>query len=158
MAGIVLTTAGVTIGYAVEQTAGTRPTTGYKLIHDLKEVPDFNPEPEGIESTDLEAKEYKTYVDGLKDMGGALAFLANFTQQLQDAWDALITEYDEAAAAGKKTWFEIQHPNLKKSVFFAGKPSRMGLPSMSVNSILEASVYITPVGEPTWETKSTATA
>jgi hypothetical protein len=155
MAGIVLTTAGVTIGYAVETEKGVRPVSGYTVIHDLKEVPDFNPEPEGIESTDLEATEYKTYVDGLKDMGGALGFLANFTQDLQTAWDALVTAYDNAAKENKHTWFEIKHPGLAKSVFFRGKPSKMGLPSMSVNSILETTVYITPTGEPVWETKST---
>ena len=39
--GIAITTAGITVGYAVETTAKTRPTTGYKLIPDLKEIPDM---------------------------------------------------------------------------------------------------------------------
>lgn len=157
MAGIALTTAGVTIGYAVEATAGTRPTAGYTTIHDIKEVPDFNPEPESLETTDLEATEYKTYTEGLKDIGGALGFLANFTESLQTEWDALVEAAATAEDAGKKTWFEIKHPKLTKSVFFTGKPSKMGLPSMSVNSVLETTVYITPTGEPKWETKSTTT-
>lgn len=155
MAGITLTTAGVTVGYAVEATAGTRPTTGYTLIHDLKEIPDFNPEPESLETTDLEATEYKTYTEGLKDIGGALGFLANFTEELQNTWDELVSDVEEAEVAGKKAWFEIKHPKLTKSVFFTGKPSKMGLPSMGVNSVLETTVYITPTGEPKWETKST---
>ena len=155
MAGIALTTAGVTIGYAVEAAAGTRPTAGYTIIHDIKEVPDFNPEPESLETTDLEATEYKTYTEGLKDIGGALGFLANFTESLQTEWDALFEAATAAEDAGKKTWFAITHPKLAKAVFFTGKPSKMGLPSMSVNSVLETTVYITPTGEPKWEAKIT---
>lgn len=152
--GIALSTAGVTFGYAVEATAGTRPTSGYTQIHDIKEIPDFNPEPESIEATDLEETDSKFYVAGLKDVGGALSFLANFTQTLQDQWDGIVEEYEEASAAGKKMWFEIKHPKLTKSVFFPGEPSPMGLPGMGVSNVLETNLYITPMGAPTWETKS----
>ena len=153
--GIALTTAGVTIAYAVESAADTRPTTGYTVIHDIKEIPDFNPEPESLETTDLEVTGYKTYTEGLKDVGGALGFLANFTNELQDAWAELVEANETAEASGLRTWFEIKHPKLDESVFFTGKPSKMGLPSMSVNSVLETTVYITPTGEPQWETKTT---
>ena len=46
--GVALNTAGVTVGYAVEASAGTRPTTNYIEIPDIKEVPEMNPEPENI--------------------------------------------------------------------------------------------------------------
>lgn len=153
--GIALSTAGVAIKYAVETNANTRPTTGYTRIHDIKEVPDFNPEPETIEATDLEETEYKFYVAGLKDVGGALGFLANFTQSLQTQWDEVVEAYKTALAANKRMWFEISHPKLEKSVFFTGEPASMGLPSMSVSSILETTLYITPTSSPIWETKST---
>ena len=48
MAGIALSTAGVTVSYAVETEVNTRPTAGYAVIHDIKSIPDFNPEPETI--------------------------------------------------------------------------------------------------------------
>lgn len=156
MAGIALSTAGVTVGYAVETEEGKRPTMGYKHIPDIKSIPDFNPEPETLESTTLEETEYKTYVDGLKDVGGALAFGANFTQKLQDEWDTIVKAYETAIAEKKRMWFEIQHPKLAKSVFFHGKPSKMGLPGIETNNILETSVYITPNGAPDWFEKSTA--
>lgn len=154
--GIALSTAGVTVGYCVETTENTRPTSGYTIIPDIKEIPDFNPEPETIEATDLEETEYKFYVAGLKDVGGALSFTANFTQKLQTSWDNLVTAYENAKKEGKRMWFEIKHPDLTKSVFFPGEPSNMGLPSMSVSSILETSLYITPNGSPEWAEKSTA--
>ena len=156
--GIALSTAGVTVGYAVESTAGTRPTTGFKLIPDIKEVPEMNPEPETLETTTLAATEFKTYIEGLKDLGGALSFLANFTTELETAWGELVEAYITAKGTGKSVWFEVKHPQLAKSVFFTGQPSAMGLPAMSVNSILETNLYITPTNAPTWETKTTASA
>ena len=152
--GIALSTAGVTINYAVETEKETRPTTGYTQIPDIKEVPDFNPEPETHEATDLEETEYKFYVAGLKDVGGALGFLANFTEKLQTEWDGIVEQYNTATASGKRVWFEIKHPKLPKALYFTGEPSPMGLPSMAPNGILETTIYITPTNSPKWETKS----
>jgi hypothetical protein len=152
--GVAISTAGVTFGYCVEETAGTRPTSGYTIIPDVKEIPEMNPEPETLESTTLAETEFKTYIEGLKDLGGALSFLANFTDELEGAWETLVSAYKTAIESGKATWFEIKHPKLDKSVFFTGQPSAMGLPAMSVNSILETNLYITPTNAPAWETKS----
>ena len=152
--GIAISTAGVTFGYAVEATAGTRPETGYTLIPDVKEIPEMNPEPETLESTTLAETEFKTYIEGLKDLGGALSFLANYTTELEEVWATLVSAYKTAVAADKSVWFEVKHPKLEKSVFFTGQPSAMGLPAMSVNNILETNLYITPTNAPAWEEKS----
>lgn len=154
--GIAISTAGVTFGYAVEATKGTRPTTGYTIIPDVKEIPEMNPEPETLETTDLSQTEFKTYIEGLKDLGGALSFLANYTTELETVWAELVTEYKAAAEEDKSVWFEVKHPKLEKSVFFTGQPSAMGLPAMSVGNVLETNLYITPTNAPAWETKTTA--
>jgi hypothetical protein len=143
------------VGYAVETVKGTRPTSGYTLIPDIKEVPEMNPEPETLETTTLAETEYKTYIEGLKDLGGALAFTANYTTEVETVWAELVEEYKTAIDSGLATWFEIKHPKLDKSVFFTGQPSAMGLPAMSVNSVLETSLYITPTSAPQREAKST---
>jgi hypothetical protein len=153
--GIALSTAGVTFGYAVETSKGTRPTTGYTNIPDVKEVPEMNPEPETLETTTLAETEFKTYIEGLKDLGGALSFLANYTTELETVWTALVSAYKTAKTDGKSVWFEVKHPGLTKSVFFTGQPSAMGLPAMGVNAVLETNLYITPTNAPVWETKST---
>lgn len=154
--GIAISTAGVTFGYAVESTKGTRPTTGYTVIPDVKEIPEMNPEPENLETTDLSQTEFKTYIAGLKDLGGALSFLANYTTELETVWGELVAEYKAAAESDKSVWFEVKHPKLEKSVFFTGQPSAMGLPAMSVGNVLETNLYITPTNAPIWETKTTA--
>ena len=153
--GIALSTAGVKVKYAVEETKGTRPTSGYTDIPDIKEVPEMNPEPETLESTTLAETEYKTYIAGLKDLGGALSFLANHTEELMAEWDKLITAFKEAKKEDKAVWFDIVHPGLTKTVSFKGEPSAMGLPQMGVSSVLETNLYITPLNEPQWYPKST---
>jgi hypothetical protein len=153
--GIAISTAGVTFGYAVEVTKGTRPTTGYTLIPDVKEIPEMNPEPETLETTVLSETEFKTYIEGLKDLGGALSFLANYTTDLETVWAELVAAYKAAIAEDKATWFEVKHPKLEKSVFFTGQPSAMGLPAMAVGNVLETNLYITPTNAPAWEAKST---
>ena len=152
--GIALSTAGVTVGYAIEEVKGTRPVSGFAVIPDIKSIPEMNPEPETLESTTLAETEFKTYIEGLKDLGGALAFTANYTTELETVWAELVEAYKTAIDSGLATWFEIKHPKLEKSVFFKGQPSAMGLPAMDVNSVLETSLYITPTSAPQREAKS----
>ena len=47
-------TAGMRLYYAVEATAGERPTSGLTKIPEVKSIPSFNPSPETIDSTTLE--------------------------------------------------------------------------------------------------------
>jgi len=150
-----LSTAGVSLQYAVESVAGTRPTTGYIKLDGLKSTPSLNPAPETIESTTLDETEWKTYVSGLKDLGGALEFTFNLTQHLVGIWDTLMTAYETAKAANKSVWFTIVIPGLEKSIYFTGEPSAMGVPETSVSSILETTNYITPTNAPAYYTKPT---
>lgn len=148
---IELSTAGILLGYGVEQTAGTKPST-FKQVKGAKSLPDMNPEPSTLETTPLEALEWKTYIDGLKDPGGALAVLFNMTEELQTTWDALYEEYKTAAEAGKKMWWEFYIPGLTKAFFFTGNPSPLGFAGAEVDSVLENSAYITPTGNIGWDT------
>lgn len=155
MAGIQLSTAGVTLLYAAEATAGTRPTTGYEKISEIKSIPELNPEPDNLETTTLEETEWKTYVPGLKDIGGALSFTANLTEASMTEWEGVVDAYDTAAAENKATWFCIVIPGLTKALYFTGQPSPMGMPAMEVSAVLETTLYITPTGVPQWAAKPT---
>lgn len=150
-----LSTAGVYLAYAVEETKGTRPTSGYTKLTGAKTTPSLNPSPETLETTTLDETEYKTYIDGLKDLGGALEFTFNLTEQLVTEWDALMVAYKAAKEEEKATWFTIVIPGLKDSFYFTGNPSEMGLPETSVSSVLEITNYITPTGAPVKATKPT---
>ena len=152
-----VSTAGMYLAYCAETTAGTRPTTGYTKIPEIKSMPSFNPAPETIESTTLDETEYKTYVEGLKDLGGALEFGANLTDDLVDFWETLLTAYDTAAAAGKSVWFAVVHPKLTKATFFCGDPAPIGINEAAVSSMAETTLYITPVSAPILAAKPTTT-
>ena len=150
-----LSTIGVQLHYAVETTAGTRPTSGYTRLYGIKSTPSLNPAPDALETTTLDELEYKTYVDGLKDLGGALEFTFNLTEALITAWDNLMEAYNAGKVANKRTWFCIVVPGLSDAFYFPGNPSPMGLPETSVNTVLEITNYITPVGAPVKATKPT---
>ena len=148
-----LSTAGIHLKYAAEVTSGVRPTTGYIDLKGVKSTPSLNPSPETLETTDLNETKYKTYIDGLKDLGGALEFTFNLTQELVDIWDELMTTYEENKATNKAIWFFIDIPGLTKGLFFTGNPSEMGIPETTVNSVLETTNYITPTSAPVMEAK-----
>lgn len=156
MARIDLSTIGVQLHYAAETTTdGSRPTSGYTRIYGIKSTPSLNPAPDTIETTTLDELEYKTYIDGLKDLGGALEFTFNLTEELTDTWDTLMEAYETAKAANKRIWFAIVVPGLTEAFYFPGNPSAMGLPETSVNTVLEITNYITPTGAPVKAAKPT---
>ena len=153
--GIALSTIGVKVSYAVETTKGTRPTTGFKHIPDLKSIPSINPAPNTADATTFDNTEYTSYVQLLKDIGGALEITANFTQELFDTWEELVTAYETAIAQGKETWICFDIPGFDKAAFVTVQPARMGIPEASANALLETTVFITPTGEPVFEADPT---
>lgn len=152
-----LSTAGIHLYYAVEVTEGTRPTakSAYTDLVGVKSTPDLNPAPETLETTTLNEEEWKTYIDGLKDMGGALEFTFNLSQDLVELWDTLMEAYETAKLTGLQTWFLIDIPGLTEGFYFPGNPSAMGLPATTVSSVLEITNRITPIGAPVREAKPT---
>ena len=149
-------TASMRLYYAVETSAGTRPTTGLVKIPEIKSIPSFNPAPETIQSTTPEETEYHTYVEGLKDLGGALEFGANLTEDLITAWGTCNTAHD-ALTGGKAMWFYILHDGLSEAVAFEGDPAPLGLNEATVGNMLETTLYITPNSAPEWVSKPTVT-
>lgn len=138
-----ISTAGILLKYAVEATAGTRPTTGYTTIPNIKTIPDFNPAPSNLEVTDLSDTTWKRYIEGLKDVGGSISFDANFTTAFKTAWETLVSAYETGIASSKATWFEVYVPDFG-SFYFAGIPSELGLVAANVDEVFGGSVYITP--------------
>lgn len=153
-----LSTAGIHLFYAVEETSGTRPTakSSYVDLKGVKSIPSMNPAPDTLETTDLNETEYKTYIDGLKDLGGALEFTFNLTQELVTTWGTLMEAYTAAKEANKATWFLIDIPGLTNGFYFKGNPTSMGIPEAEVNAVLEITNYITPTGAPVSAAKPTS--
>lgn len=159
---IAISSIGVKVSYAFETTAGTRPATGYTVIPGVKDIPEMNPQPEALDTTSFDNTEYTTSIPGLKDIGGDLAFTANFSQSLYDIWQTAATGvmalWETAKAAGKAMYLCIDIPGLSNSCFISVIPSNIGLPAASVNSVMEVVLHFTPVGEPTWAADPTYSA
>lgn len=149
-----ISTAGIQLRYAVETTAGTRPTTSYQVVPNIKSTADFNPEPATLEVTDLSDLVWKRYIAGLKDPGGALSFTANLTSAFKTVWSDIVAAYKTAFAANKAMWFEIYVPTVG-SFFFAGIPSELGINAYDVDAVAEITVYITPNKIEGWAASST---
>ncbi len=143
MASKGVSTAGSVLGWAA---LADEVPEAFTKIPEVKEVPELNPEPSTLETTPLDETEYKTYTTGLKDLGGALAFTCNLTNELKTKWQAAVD-----AAKGGSLWWVIKHPTMG-AVAFKGEPASLGMPAMSVDSVLETSVYITPTSAPQWVT------
>ena len=147
-----LSTAGITLNYGVETTADTKPTA-FIHIPGVKSIPELNPEPKSYESTSLDATEFTSYVKGLKDIGGSLAFKFNLTEAFKTIWEGVVTASTTASSSGKATWFQVIIPGLTESFYFKGDPSSLGMPSADVGGILETTAYVVPTKVIGWDEK-----
>ena len=144
-------TQGIKLLYGVETSAGTKPTTGFVQIPGITEIPEISSAPDTLEDTTLDNQEYKTYIDGLKDTGGTMAFTANDTPEFRTAIKTLMSAYETAKAAGKATWFRISVPSpISEDMDFTGNPQPLGFGGASINSVLTTTFNIVVTGEPSW--------
>ena len=151
--------AGTAIKWAVEAEAGVRPTTGYKLIPNVKSISGFSEEPNMLQTTDLSEPDSHTYVRGLKDKSDAVSLGMNLNQYLITAWNALYQAYQEALAAGKGMWFAITFPNgFEDAYYFRGEPVALGFSDIDVDSPLETEAKIVPQKVEGFAAKPTADA
>lgn len=145
---------GTKVMYAVETTAGTRPTSGYTLIPNITTAPAFDMTPETLDASDL-GDDVTQYIPGRRDPGGDAAFTANLTSDFLTAWETLVTAAATAEATGKRVWFEYQTPDFAKSFFFAGMPVALGHGGLEQNSVQTIQAHVVPNGDPVWANKST---
>lgn len=148
-----LNTIGVKIGYAVETSAGTRPTSGYTNIPDIKNISSLENNPNKLEVTNLVDK-YVRRIDSVIDCGDDVTLTANMTADLKTKWASMVSAANTAWASGKSTWFEISIPNMD-SFYFAGRPVDMGLNEIGVDAVLEASLHVIPNQIAGWASAST---
>lgn len=158
MAEIRLSTAGITFNYAVETTAGVRPTSGYIEIPEVTDVPETSAAPSTIDATPLSAKRTKIYINGLVDLGGALSYTANLSQPLLTLWNnTIVPAYETAIADGKNMWFCLIIPGFEDAFYYTGVPTRIGGPAAAADSVLQITLPVTPSNEPDWYPAPTST-
>lgn len=143
-----VSTAGMLVKYAVEATAGTRPTSGYTTIPGVKAIPAIFNDPNMLQSTPLSATKNHTYIAGLNDSGGAVQLTVNDYGEFRTAWEACITAY-AGLTGGKQMWFELTYQDGSDldSFYFPGEPLPLGFGGADVDAVLENNMNISPTGD-----------
>lgn len=149
MAAIDLSTAGIRVGYAIETTANTKPSAFTNLANP-KSIPDMNPEPNALDITSLNDTEWKRYMQGLKDIGGAVGITFGMSQEFFDVWETFCDNAETAKESGKRAWMVFYVPGLDQSFFMTVDPSRIGMPAAEVDAVLDVTVNVLPTGEIGW--------
>ena len=133
---------GVTLKWASEASAGSRPTSGYTEIPDIKDFPDMAMSPSRIEVTNL-ADRVRRYISGILEAGDDMSFTANLTASLKTAWASVVSTYTTVHSAGKQIWFELAIPNFS-SFYWAGEPAALGISGAGTSAVLETTLHTIP--------------
>ena len=137
-----LTTLGVTFGYGVETTAGTKPTT-FKQMHRCNSIGGISLETEQIDVSALE--DYITqYAAGRQDTGGTWEVTFNMSSQTITEIEALYGAASTAKKGGKGVWFQVQFPDLDDA-FFVVAETGLAIPLPEIAQNEAATIPITPV-------------
>lgn len=136
-----ISTLGITLGYGVETTAGTKPTT-FNLLNRINSIGGITIDPEQIDASALE-DENTRYVKGRADTGGTWTVTVNYTDETAKEWEDLITAY-KALTGGKRMWFEVVSKDLAKGFFvIAQPPESIPMPEVGQNELLTIEMNLT---------------
>lgn len=154
-----VSTAGMLVKYAVELSAGTRPTLNYTTIPGCKAIPAIFNDPNMLQSTPLSATKNHTYIEGLNDSGGSIQLTVNDYKEFRTAWENCLSAY-ASLTGGKEMWFEITYQSGSDldSFYFPGKPLPLGFGGADVDSVLENNANIAPTGDYLFAAASTTSA
>ena len=137
-----LSTLGITFGYGVEATAGTKPTSFTQLTR-VNNIGGISIENEQIDASALEDM-VSRYVQGRADTGGSFPVTVNATPETITEWEEVISEYKTAAAAGKRMWFETIIPGFEEAFFaVAQPPTAIPQPEIGQNELLTIEMGLT---------------
>ena len=147
-----LSTLGVSMSYGVETTAGSKPET-FSALDRINNIGGIAMDVEKIDASALEDTQTK-YVAGRADTSGTWDLGVNFTNETVAQWEALITAYNTASAAGKQLWLQVNVPNQSDAFFvIAQPPQQIPMPEIGQNELLTVEISLTVVEYKGWQTK-----
>lgn len=130
------------VGYAMETTAGTKPTT-FKMLHRINGTDEIAIETETIDASAIEDAVERT-IAGRGTTGGTFGVTVNVTDQTIEEWEALISEFETAKGTGKAMWYEEYFPALQKAFFTKVEPPTViPKPAVEQNGLLTVTMTMT---------------
>lgn len=136
-----VSTLGITFGYGVEETAGTKPTT-FTQLNRINAIGGINIENEQIDASSLE--DFLTRnIRGRGDTGGSFPVTVNFTPETAEEWKTVISIY-KALTENKRMWFETIIPSFNDAIFVVAQPpTAIPQPEMGQNELLTVEMNLT---------------
>lgn len=139
-----LSTLGITFGYGVETTAGTKPTT-FSQLERINSIGGITMDTEQIDASALEDTVTK-YIAGRQDTGGTWTIAVNYTAETADQWADAIDAYNTAKGSSLNVWFEVIIPNQTDAFFvIAELPQNIPMPEIGQNELLTVDIDLSIV-------------
>lgn len=136
-----ISTLGITFGYGVEATAGTKPTK-FTQLNRINAIGGITIENEQIDASALE-DQVSRYVQGRGDTGGSFTVTVNFTPETKEEWATVLSDY-AGLTGGKRMWFETIIPGFEESFFVVAQPpTAMPQPEIGQNELLTVEMALT---------------
>ena len=137
-----LSTLGITFGWGVETTAGTKPAS-FKQLTRINSIGGITIENEQIDASALEDL-VSRYIQGRGDTGGSFPVSVNATPETYAEWEEVIEEYNTAKETGKRIWFETIIPGFEEAEFVVAQPpTKIPSPEKTQNELLVVEMNLT---------------
>ena len=143
MADYGISTLGIKLYYAVESTAGTRPTSSFTNLTRINAIGGITAEPEVIDASALE-DDITHNIKGRTTISDTVAITVNLTTETVAEWNTLISSYD-ALTGGKGMWFQVYYdgkitdgagtPKAQSFYFKAQPPAQLPMPESNQNDL-----------------------
>ena len=151
-----ISTVGAKVGYALETTQGTRPTS-FTTIPDVNTAPEISLEPSTIDASNI-TDEITRYIPGRVDPGGVQNFTLNHTSAVKTAWATMITASQNVSTgipAGYGFWF-VYVFDASNAVFFKAVPAEITtIPGIDQNSLSTLQAPFLVESEPEFDSAPT---
>lgn len=129
-----LSTIGIKFGWAVEATAGTKPTS-FTWIPRCNKIAGITVTREKIDVSCFEDT-IKKYIAGVGDTGGDWTVNFNGSKKFIDRWNSFLAAYEEAAENGLAAWANVFIPGFG-SYFIKMEPCEIPMSDLEVNNKLD---------------------
>lgn len=151
-----ISTLGITFGYGIETTAGTKPTT-FTQLHRINSIGGITIENEQIDASALEDM-VSRYVQGRADTGGSFAVTVNFSTETMEEWKTVLEDFG-GLSSGLRMWFETIIPGFDEAFFVVAQPpTAIPQPEIGQNELLTIEMNLTIEEYRGMETKVAFTA
>lgn len=132
---------GARLGYAVETTAGTKPTS-FIWLERCNSIGGISLETEQIDASALE-DEISRYISGRQDTGGTWSVTFNLTDEVIEQLETMISAYN-ALTGGAKMWFEVWSKYFEKAFYVVAQPPKhIPMPEVNQNELMTVEMTFT---------------